>query len=243
MPETNLTEAPNKLTNKLFISWALSLYTLFILLFPHAVWSQVYGEIEVVTLPAPQKDGAVSVEAALQNRRSVRFFKDLPLSLQSVSQLLWAAQGITDKRGFRTAPSAGALYPLELYLFAGKADGLDPGIYHYRPGEHSLLLITEGDFRETLCRAALWQDAICQAPTVFLIAGVPKRTTGKYGERGIRYVHLEAGHAAQNILLQAVSLGLGGVAIGAFSDHEVGKLLKMDKARIPLYIVPVGMAK
>ena len=232
-----------QLANNLFIFWALSLYTLFILLLPHAVWSQVYGEIEVVTLPAPQKDGAVSVEAALQNRRSVRFFKDLPLSLQSVSQLLWAAQGITDKRGFRTAPSAGALYPLELYLFAGKAEGLEPGIYHYRPADHTLLLVTDGDFRETLCRAALWQDAICQAPTVFLIAGVPERTTGKYGERGIRYIHMEAGHTAQNILLQAVSLDLGGVAIGAFSDHEVSKLLKMDKGRIPLYIVPVGMAK
>jgi SagB-type dehydrogenase family enzyme len=132
---------------------------------------------------------------------------------------------------------------LELYLFAGKADGLEPGIYHYRPSDHSLLFITEGDFRETLCRAALRQDAICQAPAVFLIAGVPGKTTGKYGERGIRYVHLEAGHVAQNILLQAVSLDLGGVAIGAFSDHEVNNLLKMDKGRAPLYIVPVGMAK
>jgi SagB-type dehydrogenase family enzyme len=229
--------------NKLFISWIVSFFALLMLLFPYAVWSRVYGETEMITLPAPQKDGAVSVEAALNKRRSVRFFKDTPLALQSVSQLLWAAQGITDKRGFRTAPSAGALYPLELYLFAGKADGLEPGIYHYRPSDHSLLFITEGDFRETLCRAALRQDAICQAPAVFLIAGVPGKTTGKYGERGIRYVHLEAGHVAQNILLQAVSLDLGGVAIGAFSDHEVNNLLKMDKGRVPLYIVPVGMAK
>jgi SagB-type dehydrogenase family enzyme len=229
--------------NKLFISWIVSFFALLMLLFPYAVWSRVYGETEMITLPAPQKDGAVSVEAALNKRRSVRFFKDTPLALQSVSQLLWAAQGITDKRGFRTAPSAGALYPLELYLFAGKADGLEPGIYHYRPSDHSLLFITEGDFRETLCRAALRQDAICQAPAVFLIAGVPGKTTGKYGERGIRYVHLEAGHVAQNILLQAVSLDLGGVAIGAFSDHEVNNLLKMDKGRAPLYIVPVGMAK
>jgi SagB-type dehydrogenase family enzyme len=229
--------------NKLFISWIVSFFALLMLLFPYAVWSRVYGETEMITLPAPQKDGAVSVEAALNKRRSVRFFKDTPLALQSVSQLLWAAQGITDKRGFRTAPSAGALYPLELYLFAGKADGLEPGIYHYRPSDHSLLFITEGDFRETLCRAALRQDAICQAPAVFLIAGVPEKTTGKYGERGIRYVHLEAGHVAQNILLQAVSLDLGGVAIGAFSDHEVNNLLKMDKGRVPLYIVPVGMAK
>jgi SagB-type dehydrogenase family enzyme len=229
--------------NKLFISWIVSFFALLMLLFPYAVWSRVYGETEMITLPAPQKDGAVSVEAALNKRRSVRFFKDTPLALQSVSQLLWAAQGITDKRGFRTAPSAGALYPLELYLFAGKADGLEPGIYHYRPSDHSLLFITEGDFRETLCRAALRQDAICQAPAVFLIAGVPEKTTGKYGERGIRYVHLEAGHVAQNILLQAVSLDLGGVAIGAFSDHEVNNLLKMDKGRAPLYIVPVGMAK
>jgi len=232
-----------ELANKQFISWVLSLFALPILLLPHAVWGQVYGEIEVVTLPAPQKDGSVSVEAALKKRRSVRNFMDVSLALQSVSQLLWAAQGITDKRGFRTAPSAGALYPLELYLFAGKAEGLKPGIYHYQPGNHSLLFISEGNFRETLCRAAFWQDAICQAPAVFLIVGVPERTTGKYGKRGIRYVHLEAGHVAQNILLQAVSLDLGGVAIGAFSDHEVGKLLKMDKSRIPLYVVPVGKTK
>jgi SagB-type dehydrogenase family enzyme len=232
-----------QLMNFLLKPLAISVPALFILFLPYTLWGQVHGEIEVIKLPIPSKDGSVSVEAALQKRRSVRFFKDMPLSLQSVSQLLWAAQGITNRRGFRTAPSAGALYPLEVYLFAGNVDGLDGGIYHYRPGEHSLLLITEGDFRETLCRAALWQDAICQAPTVFLIAGVPERTTGKYRERGIRYIHMEAGHAAQNILLQAVSLDLGGVAIGAFSDHEVGKLLKMDKDRIPLYIIPVGKAK
>lgn len=232
-----------QLMNFLLKPLAISVPALFILFLPYTLWGQVHGEIEVIKLPIPSKDGSVSVEAALQKRRSVRFFKDMPLSLQSVSQLLWAAQGITNRRGFRTAPSAGALYPLEVYLFAGNVDGLDGGIYHYRPGEHSLLLITEGDFRETLCQAALWQDAICQAPTVFLIAGVPERTTGKYGERGIRYIHMEAGHTAQNILLQAVSLNLGGVAIGAFSDHEVSKLLKMDKGRIPLYIVPVGMAK
>ena len=232
-----------QLMNFLLKPLAISVPALFILFFSYTLWGQVDGEIEEIKLPIPSKDGSISVEAALQNRRSVRFFKDMPLSLQSVSQLLWAAQGITNRRGFRTAPSAGALYPLEVYLFAGNVDGLDGGIYHFRPADHTLLLVTEGDFRETLCRAALWQDAICQAPTVFLIAGVPERTTGKYGERGIRYIHMEAGHAAQNILLQAVSLGLGGVAIGAFSDHEVGKLLKMDQTRIPLYIVPVGMAK
>ena len=232
-----------QLMNFLLKPLAISVPALFILFFPYTLWGQVYGEIEVIKLPIPSKDGSVSVEAALQKRRSVRFFKDMPLSLQSVSQLLWAAQGITNRHGFRTAPSAGALYPLEVYLFAGNVDGLDGGIYHFRPTDHTLLLVTDGDFRETLCSAALWQDAICQAPTVFLIAGVPERTTGKYGERGIRYIHMEAGHAAQNILLQAVSLDLGGVAIGAFSDHEVGKLLKMDKGKIPLYIVPVGMAK
>lgn len=229
-----------ELTNKLFVCWPLSLYALAVMLLPQAVWGQISGETEVVTLPAPQKQGSLSVEAALKKRRSVRNYMDAPLALQSVSQLLWAAQGITDKRGFRTTPSAGALYPLELYMLAGNIEGLEPGIYQYRPGDHSLHLVTAGDFRETLCRAALRQDAICKAPAVFLIGAVPTRTTGKYGNRGIRYVHMEAGHAAQNILLQAVSLELGGVAIGAFSDHEVGRLLKMDKDGIPLYLVPVG---
>ena len=221
---------------------ALSLVALLILLLPHAVWGQVNGEIEVVKLPPPRKDGPVSVEAALLKRRSVRFFKDIPLALQDVSQLLWAAQGMTDKRGFRTAPSAGALYPLELYLFAGEVDGLASGIYHYRVKDHTLLLVTEGDYRETLCRAALRQDSICQAPAVFLITAVSERTTGKYGERGVRYIHMEAGHAAQNILLQAVALDLGSVVIGAFADHEVNELLKTDKGRLPLHIIPVGKA-
>ena len=228
--------------NKLFISWIVSFFALLMLLFPYAVWSRVYGETEMITLPAPQKDGAVSVEAALNKRRSVRFFKDTPLALQSVSQLLWAAQGITDKRGFRTAPSAGALYPLELYLFAGKADGLEPGIYHYRPSDHSLLFITEGDFRETLCRAALRQDAICQAPAVFLIAGVPGKTTGKYGERGIRYVHLEAGHVAQNVLLQATALGLVSVPVGGIDEAKVAAALKLGNGLRPVYVLPLGFA-
>jgi SagB-type dehydrogenase family enzyme len=228
-----------ELVNKLFVCWPLS-FALAIMLLPQAAWGQISGENKVVRLPAPQKQGLLSVEAALKKRRSIRNFKDVPLALQSVSQLLWAAQGITDKREFRTVPSAGALYPLELYLIAGKTEGLEPGIYQYRPGDHSLHLVTAGDFRQTLCRAALRQDAISQAPVVFLIGAVPARTTGKYGERGIRYVHMEAGHAAQNILLQAVSLDLGGVAIGAFSDHDVGRLLKIDRDTIPLYIVPVG---
>ena len=227
----------------LFRCTALSLVALLILLLPHAVWAQVNGEMEVVKLPSPRKDGPVSVEAALLKRRSVRLFKDIPLSLQAVSQLLWAAQGITDKRGFRTAPSAGALYPLELYLFAGQVNGLASGIYRYRVKDHELHPVTKGDYRETLCRAALRQDSICQAPTVFLIAAVPERTTGKYGERGVRYIHMEAGHAAQNILLQAEALNLGSVVIGAFTDHEVSKLLKMEKGSLPLSIIPVGKAR
>jgi len=218
----------------------LSLVALCMLLLPHAVWAQVKGEIEVVKLPSPSKNGQISVEAALLKRRSARFFKDIPLSLQAVSQLLWAAQGITDKRGFRTAPSAGALYPLELYLFAGEVEGLASGIYHYRVKDHALLPVTEGDYRETLCRAALRQDSICRAPTVFLIAAVPERTTGKYGERGVRYIHMEAGHTAQNVLLQAEALNLGSVVIGAFADHEVSKLLKMENGIVPLSIIPVG---
>ena len=195
---------------------------------------------EKIRLPEPKYDSNTSVEQALLKRRSVRVYKDEPLALTEVLQLLWAAQGITDPRGFRTAPSAGALYPLELYVVAGNVNDLPDGIYKYKPHKHELAMVVEGDKRTELCNAALDQPSIKDAAALIVFSAVYERTTGKYGERGIRYVHMEVGHAAQNIYLQAVSLNLGLVVIGAFDDEEVKKIMNMEDKEQPLYIIPVG---
>ncbi|KPK24311.1 MAG: nitroreductase, partial [Desulfobacterales bacterium SG8_35_2] len=178
-------------------------------------------EIKVVSLPKPDTEGTVPLESILQKRRSVRHYKDSSISIKLISQLLWAAQGITNQQGLRTAPSAGALYPLDIYIIAINVDELETGIYKYLTADHTLLLSAHGDYSQMLSKAALWQDAISQAPAVFVISGVEKKTTGKYGNRGVRYMYIEAGHAAQNLCLQAEALDLGSVTIGAFTDHEV----------------------
>ena len=160
--------------------------------------------------------------------------------MAETAQLVWAAQGFNHPHGLRTAPSAGALYPLEIYLVVGKVSGLDPGVYKYRPKEHELLKIREGDQRAQLCSAGLSQSSIERAPLVMVIAAVYERVTGKYGQRGVRYAHIEVGHAAQNVSLQAVSLGLGSVPIGAFNDEDVKRILKCEQDERPLYIIPIG---
>ncbi len=192
---------------------------------------------EKIKLPSPQKTSRISVEEALDERRSVRAYSDAPLTLKEVSQLLWAAQGITST-GKRTAPSAGALYPMEIYIVVGKVKGLDPGVYHYHPVEHSLTRISEGDKRSALSAAGLRQSAIRTAAVDFVICAEYARTTGKYRERGKRYVHMEAGHIGQNVYLQAETLGLKTVVIGAFQDDAVKKVLNVNEE--PLYIIPVG---
>ncbi len=195
---------------------------------------------EIIKLREPAYKSNISVEEALLKRRSVRDYKDKPLTLAEVSQLLWAAQGITGSFGFRTAPSAGALYPLEVYIFAGNVKDLLDGIYKYRPHKHELGMVVKGDKRNELYRAALSQSSVREAPVVIVFSAVYERTTVKYGERGMRYIFIEAGHAAQNIFLQAVSLDLGAVVIGAFYDDEVKKIMKMPDREQPLYIMPVG---
>lgn len=197
----------------------------------------------IIELPAPITRGTMSVEEAILKRRSIRNFLNKPLSLEDVSQLLWAAQGITDPvRGFRAAPSAGATYPLEVYVVVGKngVAGLFEGLYHYKPNKHVLEYLLEGDLRSSLADAALGQSPIREAPISIVIAAIYERTTNRYGERGIRYVHMEAGHVGQNIYLQAVARGLGTVVIGAFEDSQVQKVLKLPENQNPLYIVPVG---
>lgn len=185
-------------------------------------------------LPPPRTEGPLSLEEALFQRRSVRAYTDRPLTREEVGQLLWAAQGITRAGRYRTAPSAGALYPLELYV----ADA--EGVWHYIPEGHVLEHWRAEDRRPRLCPAALSQAAVCHAPAVFVVTGVFERTAQKYGDRATRYVWLEAGHAAQNLLLQAMALSLGAVPIGAFHDDQVQAALDLPVDHAPLYLIPVG---
>ncbi len=195
----------------------------------------------ITILPTPQYEGAVSVEEALLRRRSVRDYTNQPLTLVEVSQLLWAAQGKTESDGGgRTAPSAGGLYPLEIYLLAGKVTDLSAGIYRYIPDQHAVELIVSGDHRLALYESALKQGAVKDGAAVIVIAAIYERTTVKYDQRGIQYVHIEVGTAAQNIYLQAVALDLGTVFIGAFEDDQVQKVLLLSEDEIPFAIMPVG---
>ena len=193
-----------------------------------------------VVLPIPNKDGSVPVEHALRLRRSVRAFDDQALTLRELSQLLWAAQGVTIPTGHRTAPSAGALYPLSLYVVVGNVASLSSGIYLYEPSQHRLQRVRGGDARRDLSIAALGQEWIRQAPVSLLIAATYHRTMTKYGDRGRRYVHMEVGHAAQNVYLQATAIGLGTTVVGAFRDEQLKSVLSMRKAEGPLCILPVG---
>jgi len=192
------------------------------------------AEGEILSLPAPRLESDVSLEEALARRRSVRAYSGEPLTIDEIGQLLWAAQGITHESGYRTAPSAGALYPLELYA------ATDDGLYHYEVRGHQAELRRIEGWRASLCQAALSQDAGCQAPAVFVVTAVYERTAAKYGQRAERYVRLEAGHAAQNLLLQAVALDLGAVPIGAFYDDQVQAALNLPADHEPLYLIPVG---
>jgi SagB-type dehydrogenase family enzyme len=195
---------------------------------------------QVLSLPDPRLEGGTSVPTALHARRSIRAFRDEALTLDHVSQLLWAAQGVTDAEGGRTAPSAGALYPLEIYLVAGTIQSLSHGIYRYRPGQHELIRTVDGDRRSALARAALRQDWIRAAPAILVMAAVYSRTTGKYGERGRKYVHMDVGHAAQNVYLQAAALDLGTTFVGAFHDNQVKQILELPAAEHPLGLMPMG---
>jgi SagB-type dehydrogenase family enzyme len=191
-------------------------------------------------LPQPLLAGSVSVEEALLDRRSVREYSDKSLTLEEASQLLWAAQGVTADWGGRTAPSAGALYPLELYLAAVRIEGLAAGVYKYVPNGHALVVVRQGDVARELADAALGQGSVRDAAAVLAFTAVYERTTARYSERGIRYVHMEAGHAAQNVLLQSSALGLGCVVVGAFDDDALREALNAPEEETPLCLIPVG---
>ncbi|MDP3483518.1 MAG: SagB/ThcOx family dehydrogenase [Sulfuricella sp.] len=191
-------------------------------------------------MPQPRTDGPVSVERALKQRRSVRDFSAAALSLDEIGQLLWSAQGVTHPEGLRTAPSAGALYPLELTVVVGNVTGLSAGVYRYDPAGHVLTPLAAGDRRADLARAAFGQSWMQKAPALIAFGAVEARITRKYGQRGNLYVHIEVGHAAQNVFLQAEALGLGAAVVGAFDDAAVAAVLQMPKEEKPLYLMPVG---
>ncbi|MEW6608443.1 MAG: SagB/ThcOx family dehydrogenase [bacterium] len=193
----------------------------------------------IIFLPRPKTAGKMSIEEAIARRQSIRNFRQDPLTLEQLSQLLWSAQGITEQ--FRRAvPSAGATYPLEVFAVIGIVEGMNSGVHHYHPMKHSLELIKEGDFRRELASAALNQEFIASAPLDIVICAEYSRTTFRYGSRGEKYVYMEVGHAGQNLSLIAETLGLGTVVIGAFIDEEVTRCLSLPKKFAPLYIMPFG---
>ena len=202
--------------------------------------SQRRRDTERVALPQPKYDSRTSIERVLLKRRSVRDYSHQAITLAQLSQLLWAGQGVTDPAGFRTAPSAGALYPLELNVLAGSVTNLAPGLYKYLPTRHILTSRDSTDKRYELAQAAFAQPFIAEAPAVLVIGAVFGRTAVKYASRASRYVYMEAGHSAQNIYLQCVSLRLGTVVIGAFQDDRVKKALRFSAEEDPLYLMPVG---
>jgi len=199
-------------------------------------------------LPYPNTDGDISVEYALANRRSQRNFQDKPLSADQLSQILWAAYGITSPRpdnpalrgGLRTAPSGGALYPLEIYAVIGNVEGLDPGVYKYISEDHKIIMTASGDVRDELADAAFGQRMVSEAPVSFFYSAVFSRTTERYGERGRHFVYIEVGHSAQNIYLQAETLGLGTCAIGALTERDARRILNLPAEEDPLYLMPTG---
>lgn len=189
--------------------------------------------MKTISLPVPKPKGKTSLEEVIIKRRSKRDFSNRKLDIDQISKLLWAAKSV---------PSAGGLYPLEIYVVAGeeRIKGVKAGVYRFLTKEQAIEKHKDGDLRNDLARAALGQDFISEAPVSLVIAAEYERTTSKYGERGIRYVHIEVGHVGENIYLQAEALGLGTVAVGAFNDQEISRLLNLPSNHKPLYIMPVG---
>jgi SagB-type dehydrogenase family enzyme len=209
--------------------------------------SAVFGQDKpVIKLPSPSHKGTVTVEEALKKRRTVRQFDSRPLDLNQISQLLWGAYGVSEPRGFRTAPSAGATFPLELYLVVGERGAADlaAGVYRYQPLAHTLEATgAQGDLRGAVARASLHQSWMAQAPVMVLFAAEYQRCTARYGNRGIQYTHMEVGHAGQNLFLQAGALGLACGIVGAFHDQHLAQTLKLPAHHEPLLVMPVGYGR
>ena len=203
----------------------------------------IHAENSEIKLPEPKKNGSVSIEKALANRRSVRSYSSEPVSLNELSQLLWAAQGITNKSGFRTAPSAGALYPLKLYIIAKNVKSLKKGTYKYIPSGHKLIKVKPNTNIEKVFKGALSQWSIKDASLNIIFGADFSVTEEKYKNRARQYVYQEAGHAAQNVYLQAESLEIGTVVIGAFYKNEIKSAVGMEDNETPICIMPVGKIK
>jgi SagB-type dehydrogenase family enzyme len=199
-------------------------------------------EKEGIKLPPPRHDGTFSLDRALAERRSVRVIKDEPIMIEEVSQLLWATQGVSDtKTGHRTVPSAMAVYPVEVYLIAGKVKTLPAGIYHYAPQGHLLVQKAAGDNIKEFCATAVSrQEWVTRVPAIVIITGVKERMTNKTGERGAPWVYVEAGLAAQNFFLEAVALGLGSTYVGGFEPDKVSSFLRLSPGEEPIAVLPVG---
>lgn len=194
-------------------------------------------QARIIQLPRPDTRGRETLEATIARRRSVRDFRKKKLELAEISQLLWAAQGITKGEGlygYRASPSAGAMYPMEIYA------ATEDGLFHYRPVKHDLVRCSDVDERKRLAKLSLDQSCISQAPLDLILCTVYSRVTSKYGKHGVMYTHIEVGHVAQNVHLQAVAMGLGSVPIGAFEEEKVAKALALPADHEPLYIIPVG---
>jgi SagB-type dehydrogenase family enzyme len=197
----------------------------------------VLDKLQSMNFQERRNDDDVSLERCIG---PVRSFGARGLTRDELGQLLWAAQGITAPDGQRAVASAGALYPLELYAVIGQVSAVTPGVYRYLPASHEMALVAPGFQPEKLGEATRGQDWIATAAAIMCIAAVFPRTTAKYGARGRGYVHMEAGHAAQNLMLQAVALGLGATTVGAFDNEAVARLLHLGADETPLCLLPVG---
>jgi SagB-type dehydrogenase family enzyme len=200
----------------------------------------------VMRLPQPDVIGSVPLEKTIKSRRTIRSFASRGITLKDLSQILWAAQGIIEEGGFRrSVPSGGALYPIDVYAVVGESgvDEIESGVYRYEPGTHEIALVKEGDLRRELAKAALGQMWMAGAPVNLIITAEYSRSASKYGERGVRYSMIEAGHAGQNIFLEAEALGLGAGIVGAFNDREVVWVAKLRSGHEPLLLMPVGHKK
>lgn len=198
---------------------------------------------ELIILERPTEKGSISLEETFTLRRTVRSFAPTALTVSQLSQLLWATYGISDPReGRRTVPSAGALYPLDIYTAVGKegVDTVEAGVYHYLPTRHALEHIASGDRRREIAEASLWQMWMAEAPLMVIITAEYARITEKYRERGIRYALMEVGHAGEHLVLQSVALGLGAGMVGAFDDERVAVVLGLPRGHEPLLIIPLG---
>ena len=198
---------------------------------------------KAVKLPPPKTDGGLALNRALAVRRSNRSLDQKPIALETLSQLLWAAQGIADEKGHRTAPSARPVYALEVYVLAGNVTGLAAGTYKFMPAGHELRLLSAGDRREEMVKQAIGQAWIKAAPAVVVITGVKERMSAKGGEKAVKWVYVEAGLAAENFLLEVAALGLASTYVGGFDTEGLHKFLGLPAGEEPIAVLPVGVPK